>query len=538
MALSRATIAIVLFLSIGAYAQENRYMVFFKDKNGSPFSTELPGEYLSEKAIERRIKQGIPVTDQDFPVNPSYIQDVKVLGIDVMFTTRWMNGILVECLPADIAAAEQLTFVERTEMVAPGNKPVSSGRRKFTSRRTGTHSTQPTDKQLSMIGLTDMQGAGFHGEGMVIAILDAGFEGVNVTDPFQHIFSEGRLNTDASYDFVFDQPDVYRHDDHGTAVFSVMAGYLADAYTGGAYKANYQLYVTEDVGSEYRIEEYNWLFAAERADSAGVDIINSSLGYNLFDNASMNYSTSDLDGKTAVVSQAAQLAAERGIIVVASAGNEGNNSWGLITPPSDNEFVLAAAAVNESGVRAPISSKGPSADGRIKPDVAALGVGVSVIRPSGSIGTSSGTSFASPLIASLVAGVWQKYPDMKNTEIMEAIRSSASQADNPDNLLGYGIPNFKAVVNKIEWMPQENIVDVFPNPVIDTLRIRPQNPVEVSDCRVEIVTIQGQVIDDQQIVFNWVDRNYLADFTGLSSGMYFVRVWINDRIFCYKIVKM
>jgi subtilisin family serine protease len=513
-------------------------LVFFKDINGTPFSSSLPGEYLSDRAIERRIKQGISVTEEDLPVNQTYIQDVKVLGVEVMFATRWMNGILVECSPSDIAAVAQLAFVENIEMVAPGNKPVSSGRRKFTSRRASTNSVQPTDKQLSMLGLTDMQAAGFHGEGIVIAIFDAGFEGVNVTDPFQHVFSEGRLNTDVSYDFVFDQPDVYRHDDHGTGVFSVMAGYLPDAYTGGAYKAYYQLYVTEDVGSEYRIEEYNWLFAAERADSAGVDVINSSLGYNLFDNASMNYSTSDLDGKTAVVSQAAQLAAERGIIVVASAGNEGNNSWGLITPPADNEFVLAAAAVNESGVRASISSKGPSSDGRIKPDVAALGVGVSVIRPSGSIGTSSGTSFASPLIASLVAGVWQRYPDLKNTEIMDAIRSSASQADNPDNFLGYGIPNFKAVVNKIEWIPQENIVDVFPNPVTDTLTIRPQNPVEVSDCRVEIVTTQGQVIADEQIVFNWVDRNYLANFTGLSPGMYFVRVWINERIFCYKIVKM
>jgi subtilisin family serine protease len=389
-----------------------------------------------------------------------------------------------------------------------------------------------------MIGISDMHSAEVRGEGMVIAVFDAGFEGVNVIEPFQHIFSEGRLNTDVSYDFVYDAPDVFRHDDHGTAVFSVIAAYSADAFTGGAYKANYQLYVTEDVGSEYRIEEYNWLFAAERADSAGVDIINSSLGYNTFDDSDMNYSKAELDGKTAVVSQAAQLASERGIIVVASAGNEGNNSWGLITPPADNEYVLVAAGVNDGGVRSQTSSTGPSSDGRIKPDVAALGVSVSVVRPSGSIGTMSGTSFSAPLITSLVAGVWQRYSDLKNTEVMDAIRSSASQADNPDIFLGYGIPNFKAVVNKIEWKPQENLVDVFPNPVTDTLTIRPQNPTEVTSCRLEIITLQGQTIADQQIDFDWLNRNFQTDCSELSSGMYFLRIWLNQKIFSYKLIKL
>ncbi len=538
MVWSKICTAIIILISLGVQAQENRYMVFFKDKAGSPYSISSPGEFLGEKAIARRNKQGISITEQDFPPNQNYIQGLKNLSIDVMFATRWMNGVLVQCTPSDILAIENLSFVQRTELVAPGEKPISSGRRRFTARRTSVNGDEPTDKQLTMIGINDMQSAGLYGEDMVIAVFDAGFEGVNVTDPFQHIFSETRFNANVSYDFVFDQPDVFQHDDHGTAVFSVIAAYLPDAFTGGAYKANYQLYITEDVGSEYRIEEYNWLFAAERADSAGVDIINSSLGYNTFDNSAMNYKKTDLDGETAVVSQAAKFASQRGIIVVASAGNEGNNSWGLITPPADNEFVLAAAAVNNAGLRSPTSSTGPSSDGRIKPDVAALGVGVSIIRPSGAIGTASGTSFSAPLITSLVAGVWQHYPDMKNTEIIEAIRSSASQANNPDILLGYGIPNFKAVVNKIEWRPQENLIEVFPNPVMDTLTIRPQTPTEVSSCRVEIITLQGQTVADRQIDFDWLNRNYQTDCSELASGMYFLRVWLNQKIFSYKFVKL
>jgi subtilisin family serine protease len=448
-----------------------------------------------------------------------------------------MNGVLVQCTSSLLPSIEALPFVDRTELVAPGQKPLSSGRRKFNSRKVSSQVEQPTDNQLTMIGIHDMHQADIRGEGVTIAVLDAGFEGVNTAEAFQHIFTEGRINTDVSYDFVFDQSDVFRHDDHGTGVLSVMAGYVADAFTGGVYKATYQLYVTEDVGSEYRIEEYNWLFAAERADSSGVDIINSSLGYNTFDLSSMNYSHADLDGETAIVSKAAQLASQRGILVVASAGNEGNNSWQLVTPPADNQYVLSAAAVNSAGERSTTSSKGPSADNRIKPDVGALGIGVSIIKPSGSIGTSSGTSFSSPLIASLAAGVWQRYPDMTNMEITNAIRSSASQADNPDNLLGYGIPNFKAVVNLLEWKPQDELIIVFPNPVVDTLTIRPRSPVEITSCRVEVVSLQGQIIAERNIDFNWLDRNFQTDFSELASGMYFLRIWLDERIFSYKLVK-
>lgn len=528
----------LLLLSLSVYAQDNRYMVFFKDKEGSIYDVSSPEEFLGERAIARRVKQNIPVTVQDFPVNQSYVQGVKNTGAEVMFATRWMNGLLVQCSAAEISAIESLSYVTSTTMVAPGEKPSSSGRRRYTAKKAGTSNAKPTDNQLTMIGIDEMHSAGYHGEGLVIAVFDAGFEGVNISDPFQHIFIDGRLNTDVSYDFVYDETDVFRHDDHGTGVFSVIAANLPDAFTGGAYGASYQLYVTEDVRSEYRVEEYNWLFAAERADSAGVDIVNSSLGYNLFDDNTMNYAKSELDGETAIVSKAAKWLSEKGVVVVVSAGNEGNNSWGLVTPPADNELVFAIGAVNSTGEKATTSSEGPTADGRIKPDVVAMGVGVSIVKPNGTIGVSSGTSFASPLITSLVAGVWQRYPDLRNTAVMNAIRSSASQANSPDNLLGYGIPNFKAVVNKLEWKAQENLVEIFPNPVIDTLNIRPRSPIEISNCRVEIASLQGQILSNKEIDFNWLDRMYQTDCSELAAGMYLLRVWIGQEIFSYKLVKL
>src|SRR5690606_12003754 len=203
-----------------------------------------------------------------------------------------------------------------------------------------------TNVQLNMIGLTDMHSDNIRGEGVTIAILDSGFEGVDVTAPFSQIFQEGRIDLQASRDFVYNSDNVFQYDDHGTEVFSVIAAFQPGEFTGGAYKASYQLYVTEEVPTEYRIEEYNWLFAAERADSAGADIIQSSLGYYDFDGASMDYLKSQMDGVTAVVSKAAKWAADRGIIVVVSAGNEGNVSWQIITAPADVENVLAVAAVD------------------------------------------------------------------------------------------------------------------------------------------------------------------------------------------------
>lgn len=518
-------------------AQENRYMVFFNDKEGgNPYTISAPESFLGEKALARRTKQQIAVTAQDLPVTPAYVQGVISAGATYFYATRWMNGILVQCDAALVDDLEALPYVKEVELVAPDAKPASGARTGGTGTRIAS---AVTNTQLAMLGLDKLHAAGYHAEGITIAVMDAGFIGVNTANPFKPIIDEGRLNQAVSYDFVHRESNIFQQDSHGTEVFSVIAAYEADTYVGGAYKANYQLYITEHIATEYRIEEYNWLFAAERADSAGVDVINGSLGYNTFDDATMNYNkTTDLDGNTAVITRAAQWAADRGIIVVASAGNEGSNSWGVITPPADARDVLAAASVNNIGVRSASSSTGPTSDGRTKPDLAAMGVNAAVVEPSGSTGTATGTSFAAPLITSLAACVWQYFPEKTNKQIIELLRTSASQSAHPDNLLGYGIPNYSAIINKVEWDEQQHLIEVYPNPVRSTLNIRPKDPTQVVSTRIQITTLQGQPLTNEQIDFNWLNSTYSADCSALASGLYILHLWVDRQPLVFRFVKL
>jgi serine protease AprX len=540
MAWSRVLVtSFFLICAFASGAQENRYMIFFKDKAMSSYSTAQPLQFLSQRAVDRRIRQGIAITEQDIPVNENYVEGVSDAGASVFFRTRWMNGLLVQCEASLIPTLESLPFVDHVEFVAPNKKLVSSGRMKGHQKTKSTKMAVKTQIQLEMIGLDVMQSAGYKGETIRIGIFDSGFQGVSSTVPFQHIFTEGRIDLESSKDFVFNSGDVFQYDEHGTEVFSVIAAFQEGNFVGGSYEANYQLYVTEDVNSEYRIEEYNWLFAAEMADSSGVDVINASLGYYDFDDTSMNYSKDDMDGNTTVVTKAAQFATDRGIVVVCSAGNEGGIAWQIITAPADARDVLAVASVNSGGQRSTTSSIGPSADGRIKPDVAALGVNTSVIKPDGSSGSASGTSLSSPLVASLVAGVWQRYPQLTNKELLEAVRESASQADNPDFLLGYGIPNFKAVVNFLDEHPQDNPFEVYPNPVLaDTLIIRPFDPGQITSCRVEILSSQGQLVHSTEAAFSWLNRTYTANLSQFAAGMYYLRIHWGEKRYTFKLVKV
>ncbi|MEJ7645887.1 MAG: S8 family serine peptidase [Chryseolinea sp.] len=535
----QSLLLLMLLLSSEVFCQVDRYMVLFKDKAASPFVTSKPNEFLSQRAINRRSAHRIEITDADLPVNSTYVEEIAETGAMTFFTTKWMNGLLVQCDAAIVPVISSLDFVQSVELVAPNARLMRSGRVKANGDITEGMISVKTDAQLRLIGLDEMHAAGYKGETIHIGIFDSGFQGVNSATAFQHLFNRGRVDQALSKDFVLNSDNVFQHDDHGTQVLSVMAGYQEGIFTGGSFDAEYQLYVTEDVSSEYRVEEYNWLFAAERADSAGVDIVNSSLGYYDFDDASMNYPRSAMDGKTSVVSKAAQWLADRGVLVVCSAGNEGAIAWQIITAPADAKDVLAIASVNGEGQRAGSSSIGPSADGRVKPDVAAMGVNTSVIKPNGATGNASGTSLASPLIASLAAGVWQRYPNLSNKEIIAAIRNSASQASSPDNLIGYGIPNFRAVVNYLERQDQENAFVVYPNPVTaDTIVIRPADPSVVTQCKMELVSSQGQILYTESINFSWLERSYTANLSGRDAGLYFLRLWWDGKPFTFKLIKV
>jgi len=531
-------VSLLTLTAIASEAQINRYIVFFKDKAASSFDVSRPNEFLSQKAINRRISQGIEINLQDIPVNESYVQAVKETGAEVYFRSRWFNALLIQCDQSLIPAVQALAPVAQVEFVAPEKKLLQQGRKKFNLKRKNTEISHATSPQLNIIGIQHMHEAGYRGEGMTIALMDAGFLGVNTTQPFAHLFSDGKINTALSYDYVFNTPNVYQYDEHGTEVLSVIAAEIPDVFVGGAPEADFQLYVTEDVSSEYRIEEYNWVFAAERADSAGVDIISTSLGYYDFDDASMNYSKDEMDGETSVITRAAQWAADRGIVVITSAGNEGNvSSWRIITAPADAVDVVAVASVDASGVRSTSSSIGPSADGRVKPDLAAMGVGVKVVRSSGMLSSASGTSLAAPLITSLVAGVWQRYPELTNKDLIGLLKQTASLAHSPDNLLGYGIPNFRAVVNYQERTEQVKLFEVFPNHVEDTIFVRPNDPNSVSSCFIELIGSNGQILSSENVSFNWFNRTYQTNISSLTPGSYFLRVWFDKKRFVFKVVK-
>jgi len=542
MARSSVVYAVVLFLLVAfdAAAQQHRYMVFFKDKEGIPQTLSNPIAFLSEKAIERRIEQGIAITASDLPVSRAYVKGIRDAGADVFFTTRWMNGALIQCEPSLLPSLEALPYVSRVEFVAPSGGLENGGRRSFNLRRKSNHSGVETENQLKMLGIDLMHDADVRGKGITIAVLDSGFPGVAASAAFQNMFSEGRFMADVSYDFVHNSSNVFGHDDHGTEVLSVIAAEIPDAYTGGAPEATFQLFITEDVPTEYRIEEYNWLFAAERADSAGVDIIHSSLGYYDFDDDSMNYTTAQMDGATTIVTQAAQWAAARGIVVVSSAGNEGNiSSWRIITAPADGEDVIAVGGVSGTGQKVSSSSIGPTADGRIKPDVVALGTGVKVVKASGQISTASGTSLAAPLVTSLVAGVMQRYPLLGSKEVIALLRTTSSQGSRPDNLLGYGIPNFQAIVNYQERTAQALAFEIYPNPLEeDTLTISPFDPEVINSCQVEIISSQGQLLRQGLVRFDWLNRTYRADLSAMAPGTYFVRIYSENRRHTFKLVKL
>ncbi len=522
--------------SLPVVSQSNRYFVFFKDKSNSVFSISDPIKFLTQRSIDRRTKGGIAIGPDDLPVNVNYVSQIKLLGVKTFFTSKWWNGVLIQADQSIIPTINALPFVAKTEFVAPG--AILQGGRTGTrdkSNQTGSV-VQQSDFQLQQLAMDKMQGEGYRGEGVDIAQFDSGWQGVNLTAPFQPLFLEGRIK--GVFNFVRNISNVYADDDHGTSVLSVMAAYAPGIFAGGTYKANYYLFETEDDATEYRIEEYNWAFAAEKADSLGVDVINSSLGYSTFDDNAMDYTIFDLTGRKAVVSITAQKAVEKGIVVVCSAGNEGNNNfWKFVTTPADAEGVLAVGSITSLGSKSSFSSIGPTADKRLKPDVVALGSGTAVISANGSLSSASGTSLASPLVASLAAGLIQAFPNKSANEITKAIIQSASLFANPNNSLGNGVPNFEIAKSYLKYGVLEDDVSVFPNPVSRTLNILLKAPTN-GFVSVSVYNLLGQQIFQQSTSISWEMNPAQFDLSLLANGMYLLQITSDKTTLVKRISKI
>ncbi|MGB3852566.1 MAG: S8 family serine peptidase [Tunicatimonas sp.] len=549
------TLLLLSILFVGRWgevvqAQElprNRYVIFLSDKEGTSYSLERPLEFLSPTALERRALQQIPLDSSDLPVNERYVDLLAEAGADIYYTSRWLNAVMVDG-DQDAAMYQQMDFVDRVELIKPTR--ATGGGTGGGSAYGGSLAPASTGEQLAdaqllnvlqneMLGIDAMHQAGYTGKGVSVAVFDGGFKGVDTVAYFRHLYENGRIIP--GYDFVGNSPNVYRYGQHGTEALSCIAAYQPGVLEAGAYDANIMLCITEESGSEYRVEEYNWLFAAELADSAGIDVISTSLGYTTFDDPSMNYDYEDLDGNTAVITRAVNLAAKKGILCVISAGNEGSGRWRYVSPPADAIDVLSVGAVSSSGDRVSFSSFGPTADGRVKPDVSALGLQTVVVNARGDVVRSNGTSFSAPLITGLTAGVWEAFPKETNLEIIERIRLAGNSALAPNNELGYGIPTFSAAL-LVPTPDEEEIREanyrVYPNPIesgklfIEAKTRDLSFPVEVF-----VYNSTGQRVMQTRFTSGAFSPTLSLDTSGLGQGVYILHVLSPTASDTMKVIK-
>ena len=431
-----------LNICLGTFAQFTpedtlKYRISLKDKAATDYSLQKPEMYLSKKSIERRKRQGLEIDSTDLPVCKKYVDAIRKKGVHVLVTGKWDNFVTVSCndsmLIAEIAG---LPFVRSTERVWRGVAKRASERDSLINKPLRTDSLYgPAITQIKMSHADRLHEAGFKGQGMTIAVIDAGFHNVDKIEAMKNI------NILGTRDFVNPEADIYAESSHGMSVLSCMAMNQPNVMIGTAPEASYWLLRSEDEYSENLVEQDYWAAAIEFADSVGVDLVNTSLGYYSFDDPTKNYRYRDLNGHYALMSREAAKAADKGIVVVCSAGNSGSGSWKKITPPGDAENVITVGAVNKYGVLAPFSSVGNTADGRVKPDVVAVGLGSDVMGTDGNLRHAHGTSFSSPIMCGMVACLWQACPELTAKEIIELVRRSGDRAVFPDNIYGYGIPD-------------------------------------------------------------------------------------------------
>ena len=484
-----------------ALGASRRYFVYFKDKAGTPYSVGQPQAFLSARALARRSRQGIAVRPRDLPVSPAYLAQVRAVTghPQVLYTSRWLNGAVLACDSATLVQVQQLPAVASTQLLSlmaplvPGPAGAVAAIDTPPTPLTARATYGKAYAQAQLIGAVAMHQAGYRGEGLEIAVFDAGFPGADRLAALQAAQQQGRVLS--TRNFVDGGSSVYLRASHGTNCLSLIGGELPGYYVGTAPHASFHLCVTEDVNSEYPIEETNWLAAAEYADSVGVDIISSSLGYNTFDYAPLSHAYADLTGRTALSSRAALGAARVGMVVVNSAGNDGTNGWHYIGVPADADSIITVGAVDSLRAHASFSSYGPTADGRLKPTLAAMGVASAVLNAAGTAVRGNGTSYACPELAGLVAGFWQANPTLTAQQVIAALQRGASQAQQPDNTLGYGIVNFVAAYNLLH--PSAPLA-VYPNPShLDELMLAVPASLRGQVLRLRLLDGRGAVLSEQ-----------------------------------------
>ena len=489
-----------IFAQDGAF----RYFVSFTNKANTTFSIDIPEEYLSEKTITKRLKFSIPIDSTDLPINKQYVDVLMSAGLIIENKSKWFNGVVVSTFDSLLVQTLNHQFIDT--IISFGSWQNSKKIDKKWKLDYSITDYADAYNQLEMLGGDKMHAKGYLGSGMTIAVIDAGFYKVNELE----VFADIQNQIVATYDFVDGNNNVYDDHTHGMMVLSTMGAKQRGKMIGTAPDANYLLLRSEDVFSENLIEEYMWVCAAEYADSAGADIINSSLGYTTFDDALQNHIYADMDGKVAPISIGAGMAYSKGIIVVNSAGNSGNSNWHYIGAPADNYDVISVGAVDENEEFASFSSYGPNADGSIKPNIVAQGKNTVVATSNNEVGTGNGTSFSSPITAGMVACLWGANIDKKPSEIKDAIYKSADKYLNPDDQFGYGIP---------DYLVAHNLLNTGFNIEIDL-------PVNLL-IAYKVFTIEGKLIlEGQTVKHNINDR--ITFETPKTAGVYIINLFVDD----------
>lgn len=435
----------------------NKYWVEFTDKNNTPYCTCRAAEFLSAKSLDRRARAGIEVVENDLPPNPDYLKALTYNNMQIHSVSRWLNAAAVISDSNSIKALSKLSFVKSVVYLGPHLKYRNPSNRPAKKRKPISIIPQVEEGgtywgyaalQNNMLGVPVLQMAGIKGKGIYVAVMDGGFTNVDTIPFFDSLALNNRLFP--AHDFVEHDEAVYESAQHGTSVLSVMGAYMPGFFVGTAPEATYFLLKTEDTGGEYPVEETNWIAGAEWADSAGVDIINASLGYTVFNDTTLNHRYAQLDGRTAIGSRGATIAATKGMIICNSAGNEGDGPWHYIGVPADAPGIIAVGAVQHNAHKSTFSSMGPTADGRIKPDLVAPGEEVVTVGSVGTqLGVSSGTSLASPMLVGSLATLWSAFPEKTAAEILDAVFASADQSTRPTNTRGYGMPDMTAAWFKL-----------------------------------------------------------------------------------------
>jgi len=536
--MKKITFLVLLISSFFANAQEDAW-VYFKDKPDTAYYLANPLQMLSQRALDRRTAQNIPLDVKDIPIAVSYINQITAsTGITVKAKSKWLNALHVRGTIANIQNLENLLFVDRVEFA---NRNLNVAGRVFKQANAAivnkTFDTQVSfaygnsANQIQMLGGNLLHQQNYTGSGKIIAVLDAGFPSVNTIAPFQRLRTNNQIL--GGYNFVDRSTNFYTGGTHGTMVLSTMGGYVENQLVGTAPDASYYLFITEDVNSENPIEESNWVEAAEMADSLGVDVINTSLGYFGYDNANYSHIYADMNGTTAFISRGADIAFSRGMICVVSAGNSGASSDPYISAPADAINVLAVGAVTASRNYASFSSIGPSFDGRVKPDVMAQGQASVVANTNGQIITANGTSFSGPITAGMVASLWQALPNKTNVEIMQLIKQSAHLYATPNAQFGYGIPNFnQALLNALgtsDFTLEK--FKIYPNPTNSKVNLDKKDGFE--NAQIFLYNNLGQQVLDVKLE----ESSTSFSVESLNSGMYFYKIILGNVSQTGKLIK-